>query len=103
MSKKTEGLEMNRTYQLLVCADDVNLLGEDISITRRNTEALLGASSWFRSKRMCSCQNEGQKHSIKFANLEEFKYFGTNVTNQNCVQEEIKNRLNSGNACCQAV
>ena len=30
--------------------------------------------------------------------VEEFKYLGTTITHQNSVQEEIKNRLNSGNA-----
>jgi hypothetical protein len=28
---------------------------------------------------------------------------GTTITNQNSVQEEIKNRLKSGNACCHSV
>jgi hypothetical protein len=27
------------------------------------------------------------------------KYSGTVLTNQNCVPEEVKRRLNSGNAC----
>jgi hypothetical protein len=31
--------------------------------------------------------------------VEEFKYFGTILTNENYVQEEIKSRLKSGNAC----
>ena len=31
--------------------------------------------------------------------MEQFKYLGTNLTNQNSVQEEIKGRLKSGNAC----
>jgi hypothetical protein len=28
-----------------------------------------------------------------------FKYMGTSLTDQNCLQEEIKSMLNSGNAC----
>ena len=49
-------------------------------------------------------QNAGRSHSIKtdnssFERVEEFKYLETTLTNQNSIQEEIKNRLNSGNAC----
>jgi len=35
--------------------------------------------------------------------VEDFKYLGTTLTNQNYIQEEIKNRLKSGNACCHSV
>ena len=35
--------------------------------------------------------------------MEGFKYFGTTLTNQNSIQEEIKSRLKSGNACCHKV
>jgi hypothetical protein len=31
------------------------------------------------------------------------KYLGTTLTDQNCLQEEIKSRLNSGNACYHSV
>jgi hypothetical protein len=31
--------------------------------------------------------------------MSQLQYLGTTVTNQNLIQEEIKRRLNSGNAC----
>ena len=49
--------------------------------------------------------NAGQSHGMKidnssFERVEELKYLGTALTNQNSIQEEIKSRLKSGNACC---
>jgi hypothetical protein len=38
-----------------------------------------------------------------FENVCQFKYFRTTVTNQNLIQEEIKRRLNYGNACYHSV
>jgi hypothetical protein len=32
-----------------------------------------------------------------------FRYLGTTITNQNLIREEIKGRLNSGNACYHSV
>ena len=48
-------------------------------------------------------ENPGRSHGINIGNssferVEEFIYFGTTVTNQNSIQEEIKSRLKSGNA-----
>jgi hypothetical protein len=38
------GLKFNWTHQLLVYADDVNLLGDDIDTINKNTETLIDAS-----------------------------------------------------------
>jgi hypothetical protein len=53
-------------------------------------------------------QNVGQNRDIKIANrsfetVSQLKYLGTTVTNQNLIQEEIKRRLNSCNACYHLV
>ena len=53
-------------------------------------------------------QNAGRTHSMKadnssFERVEEFKYLGTILTNKNSIQEEIKSRLKSGNACYHSV
>jgi len=48
-------------------------------------------------------QNAGRNHSVRidnstFERVEEFKYLGTTLINQNSIPEEIKSRLRSGNA-----
>jgi ribosomal protein S2 len=103
--------KLNGTYQLVAYADDVNILGDNIHTIQKNIEAVLDAgkevglevNSEKTKYMLMSHKKAGQKHGIKIANrsfedVARFKYLGTTLTDQNCMQEEIKSRLNSGNA-----
>jgi hypothetical protein len=111
------GLKLNWTHQILAYADDVNLLGHNIDTINKNKQTLIDASKEVglevnveKTKYMLVSQEEnaGQNREIKignrsFKNVSQFKYFGTTVPNQNFIQEEIKRRLYSGNACYHSV
>jgi len=57
---------------------------------------------------LISQASHARSHNIttdnsSYERAEQFQYLGTNITNQNSIQEEIKSRLKSGNACCHSV
>jgi hypothetical protein len=98
-----EGLKLNGTHQL-VYVDDVNMLGGSIHAIKKNTEAFVVTSKEIglevnaeKTKYMVMSrdQNAGQNHNMKidnklFERVEQFKYLGTTLTNQNSIQEELR-------------
>ena len=110
-------MKLNGTHQVLAFANDVNILGERVDTVKKNAEDLVASTKEIgldlnanKTKYMTVSrdQNARRLHSMKTDNssierVEEFKYLGTTITNQNSIQEEIKSRLKSGNACYYSV
>ena len=101
-------MKLNGTHQLPAYSDDVNILGGSIHTLKVNAETLVAATreiglevSADKTKYMVMSrdQNAGRIQSVRIERVEEFKYLGTTLTNQNSIVEEIKSRVRSENAC----
>jgi hypothetical protein len=90
---------------------------DNINIIKKNAEAPLDASKEIglevndeKTKYMLLSRHQtaGQSNYIRVANkssekVAKFKCLGATLMDQNCIHEEIRSRLNSGNACFHAV
>ena len=86
-----DGLKLNGAHQVLVYADDVNILGGSVHTIKKNTEYLVVASKMIgldenadKTRHMVMSQdhNAGRGHSIKIDNssserVEHTRYLGT--------------------------
>ncbi len=110
---KQDGLKLNGTHQLFIYPDDVNIVEWRVHTIKENVVAWIIDSkknvpevNADKTKYMVISREQaaGLSHTMKidnrsFERVEEFKYLGATLTNQNSIQEEIKNRLKSRNAC----
>jgi hypothetical protein len=99
-------LKFNGAHKVLVCADDVNLLGYNIRYYKKNTETLIDSSKNVRLEvnvektlrlymLLSRHQNAGQNHYMMVSNrchdnVAQFRCLGTTTTNKNLIQEEIE-------------
>ena len=99
---------------MLIYADNINMLGENLHIVRENTEIFIKSrkdidlqvnSEKTKYKITSHEQNVLQNQNIiigniSFENVEKFKQLAVMVTNANDIHEEIKYTINMGNAVC---
>ena len=100
-------MKLNGTHRLLVYADDVNIFGGSVHTIKKTTDALVVSSKEnglevnvditkyivMSREKTAGRINRIKSDYISFERVEELKYLGTNLMNQNSIQEEFKSRL----------
>jgi hypothetical protein len=109
--RRSDRFEIERNTSAI--GEDVNFLGDDMDTKRENTETLLEAGrdvglemNAEKAKYMIRPRHQNRNIRIadeSFENVAKFKYLRTALTNQNDIHDEIKSRLNSGNASYHSV
>ena len=108
-----DGFKLNGTHPDSVYADDFNILGGSVHTIQKHINTLVSTikenglevnADKTKYTAMSRDQDVARSHNVKndkssFERAEHFQYLGTNLTNQNSIQEEIKSKLKSGNAC----
>jgi len=93
------------------------MLGRSVHTVKKNAEALVVASKEIglegnadKTKYMVMSQDQNSRRSRSITidnssveRVKQPKYLGTTLLNQNSIQEEIRSRLKSGNACYNLV
>jgi hypothetical protein len=105
-------LKLKSTHQLLAYAYDVTILDGSVHTIKKHRILVVASKenglevNADKSKYivMSRDQNTGPSINImidnsSFERAEQFRYLGTTLTDLNSIQEEIKSRLRSGNAC----
>jgi hypothetical protein len=107
----SSGIEWDTSVVGLFC--DVNLFGDSINTIKESTETLSEASTDVgleinaeKTKYVIMSRhpNSGQNQNMRidnesFEKVAKFRYLGTTLINKNDINDEIKSKLNSGNAC----
>jgi len=117
LQKGEDGLRLNGITQLLTYADDVALLGDNKETLIDNTKTLLDRTKklglqvsvektkYMVTDRIQNIHNSGNLviRDKMFERVSNFKYLGSILNQTNEIREELKKRINLGNACFYSV